>query len=197
MNSNWKRIVSKLVDTQAILDKANKEFRKLSKEKQRIAICQDALQQIQKGIFIPTERTYVQDGVFSDLIGETETQQCLLTSNTRCQACALGSLFLSGVRFKNSVSGNELEEYDNYGIKNYFNGLFDSSNLSLVECAFEKDEAFASGAYQRVYNYDTSKYVIHEITIKAIDFGKKYKKPKERLVAILKNMIKNKGVFKP
>lgn len=32
---------------------------------------------------------------------------------------------------------------------------------------------------------------------KAVKFGRKYKTPKNRLIAIMKNIIKNKGEFKP
>lgn len=125
-----------------------------------------------------------------------------------CCVCALGSLFLSYARLYNQVKLSNLRENpkSNWRLKNYFltgnkdctidldydflnsklSNIFTQKQIDLIEQAFEIGEVFSGSGNTHGDQEKT-----------AVEFGKRYKNPRDRLIAIMKNIIKNDGVFTP
>jgi hypothetical protein len=132
-------------------------------------------------------------------------QETLLTKNPKCKVCGIGSLMLSAIRYNNNVNWkkcdwtdssilDEMDYYDNGDLihsdndenayldasKN-LNKFFSERQLRLIESAFEV----------RAFHSDNQQYV------EAEEFGQKFINDKKRLLAIMENVVENKGTFKP
>jgi hypothetical protein len=109
----------------------------------------------------------------------------LINRKRPCKVCARGALFLSQVakvdKFKVPVyiSVSTIQEYqDDY---------IGADQAALIEAAFE----------QNAYYTDKRKGINPWVGINAVQFGRLYPNPRKRLRAVFKNIIKNKGEFKP
>lgn len=164
----------------------------------RIIICYDALLQLRQKKVVATNNKYLVVSSFSKKGVSKKLQLDKVLEKTSCEACALGTMLISrarvfnklkignitfnesGLAFNSSFSSNSLAtELDKY---------FDSEQLALIETAFEK---FSKGERGRNLRFEPTKEKI------AIDFGEKYEDATSRLVAILKNIIANDGLFCP
>jgi hypothetical protein len=162
---------------------------KVSKAEQRIAIAKDALAQLRAEMYLAESGTYIG----SELTDELD-QQCdddrdgakpfLLKSKTPCRVCAKGALFLSTVRRYNKASVRDVM-CDNMLVAE---NIFGHKQFDLIEAAFERwDHTVA-------YLEDKDESVV---PLDVQNFGAAYTDDTDRLVAILENIIKNKGTFKP
>ncbi len=108
-----------------------------------------------------------------------------------CRVCALGSCLLSATKFKNELTFRDVKSPDdNEKTTEFLKSIFPPEQLSLIENAFEcgltspwSDEMMDERVVDNVKD--------------ATRFGKRYSNPKNRLIAIMKNVIANKGVFRP
>ena len=99
----------------------------------------------------------------------------------KCEVCAIGALFLANaVRFGNTTVLDEWE--GRYHEK--LVGLFSEEQLSMIENAYERGESSHYSANSNA-------------TQRAVQFGDQYVEDKDRLIAILKNIVVNGGTFKP
>jgi hypothetical protein len=123
----------------------------------------------------------------------------------QCSCCALGGLFMSCTLYNNnttvenlSFAGEDLGDLL-VGDRGYSgrlpNGLdkfFSLAQLRLIEQTFEGD----NGAVNSGVDCATGE-VFDKFPPRAAAFYDKYKKPKDRLIAIMQNIIDNNGTFKP
>lgn len=118
---------------------------------------------------------------------------------TTCNCCALGSMLMSCTLYNNKQTAEDLyAESDNLGedvrdgrrLSNGLNKYFSKPQLELIELAFEGSDGFF--AYE-----GTSADISEKQYDAAILFHETYTDPTKRLVAIMNNVIENKGTFKP
>lgn len=167
----------------------------------RVQGAKDALALIEAGAIEPRTGWYLADeSVFSrrhvqveDLLSQhTEKinkQVCEYTrayknSGSHCESCALGSLFVSLVNKHNDLTFGQFFKTGNKPHK-YLGKFFDSDQIELIETAFEQDL------------YYSSDHIDESQREAAMDFGQDYDDEKDRLVAILNNIIENDGEFFP
>lgn len=122
-----------------------------------------------------------------------------------CEACALGSLFVSSVRIKNGLLATEaLDEDEVYdpSIGNYrdvvtcdtavmrsrLSEYFDPLQVDLIESAFEKSD---------MVDPDEGDAETEGLVTDAITFGEAYERPVDRMRAIMQNIIDHRGTFVP
>jgi len=188
--------------TKLTMTAKNKAFWNLPKEKQRILVAKDVLKQIQMrslkvkqgtyfGIWAPKKRFEIEKP-------KEKLDQFLLqikNENAKCEVCGIGSCFISLVRLGNNAKTstffgegaiNGFYEANDGDMRPLLRKVFPSSQITLIESAFEMTTIL----------YDNAKHS-YEHRIKARDFGQKYKSDENRLKAIMRNIIKNKGTFKP
>lgn len=172
--------------TKGIL-KGNSKFKSLSKAEKRVQIAKDVIVQIKLKFLMPQTGNYFQSSLITRHIGEE--LQSVLSKLPSCNVCAIGSLFVCDVM-----------RTDNFKVNDYMNDdakmksklkYFSLFQLELMETAFEKWVVTDSSRKLKV-DYDYS-----EIAEKAIKFGKRYRNSTNRLIAIMENIILNKGNFKP
>jgi len=155
-----------------LIKQNNAAYEKATPEQRRVMIAKDALQQIKNGRITPTEGTYVK--LWGETLDRGEPLQPVLFKDgpITCNCCAKGALFISAVRLSNRWTG------DPTGIGSHeINRLVEwpDSNYREIEVAFEL----------WTEEYPWSKKWL-----------RKYPDKEPRLVAILRNIIRNKGTFK-
>lgn len=160
----------------------------------RIAIAKDVIAQIKIGAYIPTQDTYAVIGDGKELddayefgadddcdIRKTwEDINIMPNAQNRCKVCADGAIFVSGVKLFNNITFDQAD-----GAKQCAIRYFGQKQADLIERAFEGwDMAGFSDNY--------SCYDGNSPTVK---FYNKYENAKDRMIAIMKNIIKNNGTF--
>jgi len=175
----------------------NAKFESLNPAEQRVLIARDVLAQVKKEKFFPRRGSYIKHLT----IGGNE---CDITTNRRnsvqkhfdeitCYCCALGACLLSATKYKNKL---EFQDVCNLAASqspwDLLRGIFPSKQLNMIEYAFEAERSGTRVGENRFNNY-----LEDGIKEACIDFGRNYAEPEDRMIAIMKNIIKNKGEFKP
>lgn len=181
----------------------NKIFETASKTEKRILIAKDIMAQIKSKKFKAVCGIYTETSdacVKAEDLDSTSLQVGLEVSNVICECCAKGAIVLSKIRF-----ANEVDIYKNiernptiYNDPAKIKDIFSIKQLDLMESAFEVED------YKRLANEEINERLTRLTTlvfskkqIKAIKFGSKFKNANDRLIAIMENVIKNKGAFIP
>ena len=174
--------------------KNKKPFNRLSKSQQRVAIAKDVLLQLRKKRFRSKLGSYVRiPNLWGVEDNYRQANECILDGSATCQVCAKGALFMSHVMKTNHISLRDVDDIGEYKIKERLK-MFSIGQLDLIECAFEKRVIEDGDRILRDYNDINESYT--SLSKSAIQFGRKHKKA-DRLSAIMKNIIKNNGTFKP
>jgi hypothetical protein len=142
----------------------------------------------------------------SDSAGSDADVRQLYLDNTlqQCSCCALGGMFMSCTLYNNnttvenlSYAGEDigdviLNEDNTEPLPNGLNKFFSVAQLKLIEQTFEGDQGAINSGMD-----DGTGEIIDKFSPQAEAFYTKYKKPKDRLIAIMQNIIANNGTFKP
>lgn len=166
-----------------------KPFEELTIPQQKNRIVKDAISQITMKNINPTEGHYLKFSTFPE---PNESLQDIFSSGeNKCIACAKGAIFASCVLNVNKVYSED-PYGEEYFIKEKLIKWFTPLELDMIETAFERfvvsDDENKLEHPEGFYPYDLGE--------KCIKFGKRYKNPKNRLLAILNNILENK-VFTP
>lgn len=190
------------------INRRNKLFANASIREKRVLIARDVLSQITNQHFVPRRGRFISPsknkyGGFSARRGEN-LREAVLKSDLVCDCCALGSLMLSCTLFNNNIPIEDQFTYDlgytldrKEEIPNSFNKYFSLTQLVLIENAFELGNGFWCIDSGNLSTGDKIRKKNKKEVIKAIAFGNKFPDVKDRLVAIMYNIIANDGMFKP
>lgn len=176
----------------------NRIFRKATAAKKRVLIAKDVLEQLEAGKIQAATGSFLRINRFSahvsnyDAVNKESLQAVYLRGDIeRCDACADGALMLSCTLFNNKYSTGagfynlDLWINSEKPMKNKLNVIFSRSQLRLIENAFE----MGVGAFKKFKKTPKA--------AKAIQFGGRFSTSKNRLKAIMKNIVKNRGTFVP
>lgn len=166
------------------VEKDNARFMKMSKTNKRIAIAQDVIASLKIGKYTATPGNYLEVQTDKDYDSLPADSQALLrTEEVNCDVCAIGAIFASKVRKGNKCNYDLLNGNNDSSLIANLKGIFDEKELRIIETAFEgeaqsglvreNEEEAAQAWFERNHPHDETK----------------------RLVAIMKNIIKNKGNF--
>lgn len=175
-----------------------------TKGERRIEILKDVLKQLKLNRYNATQGSYV--GLPRELYilksenPEASAQKVLLSTIKPCKVCAKGGIFLSTIRKENKVQICDLgweENDDTHEATNRVKNLFGKRNLDKIEAAFEKwTYVNSSNEYykeERGLFADQTQVKDEKLS----KFVKRYPNKTKRLEAIIRNAIKNNGIFKP
>ncbi len=175
----------------------NEEFEKASPEQKRVMIAKDVLHSIQIGMYSPQKGVYISRSYFREnFVNDVQLQDVLLNEVVKdCMVCALGSCFLSIVKFTNNLTVGETSKTDFTSASNYrgirgrsdLEKYFGKRQLGLIESAFECSPSYA---VNEGVNRD-------QAYAAAFEFGENCSNSTEKLIAIMNNIIKNNGEFVP
>lgn len=201
--AEYKRRAAKAVATKILknIEVKNKAFAKLSKADKAVSVAQDIIDQIKAKKYLAKHVGYT-GGTFVDIDGGADAQKILLTTpGLKCDVCALGACALSIARLGNTLTVEDLEQMDkDYDdadtVMDKLSEVFDADTLWLMENAYETGDS-APLSEEIVEREGDDAYDIN--TDDAVAFGNKYpdSESDKRLIAIMKNVIANKGQFIP
>lgn len=201
---NKKSTVFTAEQVQALIKQRNVEFKAASAAGKRVLIAEDVLEQLKNNRIKATSGEFVsfdhREGYQLPFDNEDSVQEKIFSREIEtCQCCALGSLAVSCVLFNNNVTiENAQDQLCNLGDgifeeRKFTHGLtkyFSRKQLELIENAFEQGEGYFNECDIELVNSS-------ENIEKAIKFGENYENVNNRLKAIMKNIIENKGTFIP
>ena len=179
----------------------NEQFKALTASQKRVAVAQDVISLINSTLIRPSTGFFVHVAS-KHQSHEKSLQTEILNGNIqKCDCCALGAMFVSCAikNNKTSTSEHELGDIgdsicDKFKIPNKLNTIFSGDQLILIEQAYELGKGYFESEHS--YHDDENGNYVETLT-PAVKFGSKYKSNKDRLIAIMKNIIANKGRFKP
>lgn len=199
--------------------KGNKEFQKASPSRKRILIAKDVIKHIQSGKIEPKATIYYKavDPEFSnyeDVFDEfqeykkqcelpkgIDAQQILKKPTVECQACALGSMFISDIIRNDAFSVKKMDGERDSAAKR-LSKHFSQLQLDMIEMAFEGRNI---GDNDKLSDRNSLFGGWTDLGAKCVAFYNQFPKDRfgqdsnatKRLVAIMNNIIENKGEFKP
>lgn len=209
------------------INRRNKLFAAADNAGKRVLIAKDVIEQLklrrfraQQGAWLnfgfdvhrrwdSAELEVSNSGYHSPVLSENVREKFLAKELPSCSCCALGSMFMSCTLLNNQTTvqqlnvassdlGDAIESPKQFAESRVFsNGLtkfFSAAQLKLIETAFEGE-----GGYFYEPPYDDEGELIKRpaATMAALEWPNKYPDVKKRLIAIMQNIIKNNGTFKP
>jgi len=161
--------------------KKAKPFSKLTKCEQRVEIAKDVIKQLKLKTLVPLSGTYVTPTVITqtdeDELQGQELDKLISEKKVTCQVCAKGALFISHVMKTDNCTLQESKCVGNGRISFRLN-MFSQAQLDKIEQAFEG-------------------WGVENPKSKMSKFIRRWGTEEERLLPIMKNIIKNGGTFKP
>ena len=196
------------------------KFEKLTPPQKRVAIARDVLEQIRMGRYISSTGAYVSGLLMKNGQERYHVSDKGIKGNfgkiKKCEVCAMGACLMSITKFENKLTfgniGSSMEQLKNDKTKELFASIFSPEQLLLIERAFEGN---LGGTTVGANIFGLREGDFFNQIEKCHDFYKKFNKsPKDsatskeindlrklneekRLIAIMRNLIRNKGMFIP
>ena len=189
-------------------NKKKVSFEKLSPSQKRVTIAKDVIAQIKLGRYIADSGSYIANINFKNNLGDDEMHNKDIKKNfgkiKSCTVCAMGACLMSATKFANKLSfgdvGDSVRDLVNDKVKDLFSKLFSPEQLLLIETAFEGGGDDTDGdsrvAYD-LFDLDRNQFEGSDFLQPSDEFRNNYYESEKRLIAIMENIIKNKGTFKP
>lgn len=163
-------------ELQKQIEERNRIWEAASQEERRVLAAKDVIERLQSGQF-EAGADYSDERFWSEK-DEADVQSIIL-SGQPCSQCAAGSLLLSQVAYSNRLTASEVSDFQNETeteADKYFGNLFSYYQAQLIEAAYEN----YSSSFPEVCNLCS-----------------RYRDRKERMIAIMQNIIDNNGTFIP
>lgn len=161
----------------------------------RIAIAKDVIKRIEANQYRPQSDVFCLIGGYniSELKRAEEDQEVcdIVNSDKQCTVCAKGGLFMSYIGYTNNFTVRKLSNSPSsqsnleYNEMQALSKIFSPKQLSLIETSFERK------------TFDWNRNLTETEKNKCYSWHRRFFDSSKRLVGIMKNIIKNKGIFKP
>ena len=160
----------------------------------RVRIASDAIAQIKAKKLIPEHHGYCTIDSYTSY--DTQLNQAIKANSVRCEVCALGSLLVADVIKNNHLTVGEADACDFDQINSRLANIFDTKTLVILEYLYEHTNA---GVLSDSLDYDCC-YSGITFTDKEIALYNYYSEilpedPKDRLLILLQNIVRNDGEF--
>ena len=188
-----------------------RRFKAATPAGKRVMIAKDVLEQLdtrwlkaRRNSWLISESNLLTDHYITEHTKNTDLQEEILKLPS-CTACAVGAMFacavrraddltLEDMRYK-SPDGSYVSPYADFGwdgLVRYLSRWFSYGQLKMIEHAFERGSG-GSGLSDEEFS-DPDFMINHNASVV---FGSKFVNDTERMVAIMQNIIKHKGEFRP
>ena len=162
------------------------EFLAMTPQQKRVTIARDTIEQVEAKKFRPRRGHWLiigtwtggRRGYFDPTPGEADARGAIELRSTTCAGCAMGGMFASLIRRTNGVTVGATQLAGFGDIAYAMRDIFDKVQLRLIEAAFER----------RVNACDIDRAA-------AGRWGSKFDNEADRLLAIMRNIVRNKGEF--
>lgn len=161
----------------------------MNNQQLKIDIARDVLLQLKSNRFLASPGTYCQISNDLHVLDQGVSFKEVFTQkqSIKCNVCALGAMFVSLINIQNEYSVGKMTHY---GIDfRRLREVFGSRSMSLIESAFE------TTPMRDVVQECVTTIPQSELEA-AATWGSRYLDSTDRMRAIMKNIIRNKGDFK-
>jgi len=175
------------------------QFNKLSRQEKAVLVAKDVLAQLKTKRYTANAGSYIKDTIKEDFKGSIQKN---FNKIKECKVCALGACLLSSTKLGNILTTDDLylsdyssvgvSDLDNKNIKKLLKSIFTPSQMYLIESAFEGFSYDSDRVAVDIFKQKCNDKIEHVVN----SFHRKYDNDKERLIAIMENIISNNGVFK-
>lgn len=208
------------------IEKRNKRFKAADAAGKRVLIAQDVIDQIKRRKIQPARGTWVGVPYYfrnvsraqirkeTQWIDDRSVREDFLTGVVgKCECCALGAMFMSCTLNNNKTTFDDLnrvgyslgdaiaaeQEYgeEQSGLENGITKFFPYEQLIAIEQAFEGGKGKWTLQKFDEHNGVPVPYEPNTFEQRLLDWSVKYPKPRDRLLAIMRNIVDNNGTFKP
>ncbi len=178
------------------------EFNKLPKAEQRVMIAEDVIAQIKARVYKPMQSVYVSMAIPRG-VKSADDAQSNLHKVRNCTVCGIGACLISATKFKNTLTIEEMscpisDDDTKKKARKLLESAFTPNQLAAIESAFEKGyNPFGFWSTSDREGGGMKGRLTGQMASKVESFGNQYSKDNKRLIAIMSNIIANKGTFKP
>ncbi len=168
----------------------NKTFKRASNARKRVLIAKEVIKQIKDNRFLAKRGHFCVIRNIGNFSAEKDIQNLFISKQIEnCTVCALGGLMMATTILNNNEAvGDYKEDFERLGSKigneeylpNELNTIFSNKQLRLIESAFEMGTGWFG-----------------EESMDATNFGRDRDDHQDRLLAIMTNIVNNKGTFTP
>jgi hypothetical protein len=158
---------------------------KLTKAQMRVIIAKDAIKQIRAQVLQVQTGNYL---ILPESTFEIDQQTCL---EQPCKVCQLGSALVSAIHKFNHETAFTIHGSDSRSLVKKLKRWFSIKQMVMMEAAFEKSTAACQVKNQTNFN------ISRKLLDACFDFAGQNLSGVDLSIAIWKNVIKNKGEFKP
>lgn len=171
----------------------NAKFEKLSPARKRVVIAADVIRQVRAYRYIATKGTYIDPVSFSAEHYDSAVEFAR-GPDTVCRVCARGAMFLSILSIFNNFTGR----IPSYPREEKEQEFFDKRQTKLIEGAFEGWGRKNMTEYHNASGeYIFPEYYTVDMEPAVLSYVNDYPSAEDRLIAIMRNVIKNRGTFIP
>jgi hypothetical protein len=164
----------------------------------RVAIAEDVIAGLNAKRLIATSGSYVATELPIETHGDNVELQKILAENLKsCEVCAKGAMFIAAVEKFDKLKLN-IDEYNHHNVLEDFNqddavcdhleNYFKREQLDLIEKVFE-----GADFLEDIDLYNSK--AIEEENFVAVGYLFKFPDATDRMIAIMENVIRNKGVL--
>lgn len=173
------------------------EFNKLSKGEQRILIAQDVLLNLEAKRYHAIKQAYItniEDEYFNTNL---DIQTNFENGIKNCGVCALGSLLLSTIKYKDTLTFYDIygSLFENGLAANLITDVFSTTQLCLIEATYENWDIYHGWSADMEGISEDGEVIDEEIVAKIAAFNDYQNTAEESLIAIMSNIIVNNGDF--
>lgn len=183
----------------------------LTNAEKRVLIAKDVIAQIKREKYLAQPGLFISDSVWEAIGGSSYGSYDVDPDNPNrgevllkfieekeknCEVCALGGAFVSAVKLFDKCSRDDIVREDSRATTHeYLKRWFSNDQMNLIESAFEGGPFVGvNGDEEAEYDEDGNEIIPKDIK-KAIAFGERYQDAGERLMGIMRNIVRNKGTF--
>jgi hypothetical protein len=168
--------------------------KKLTKAQMRVAVARDVIKRIRARSIKPTSGLYLNTSFHLDISRNDVSKQIIEQLPKKCEACAIGGMFLSSLRLYNKYKPNK------YLLTGNANDTLGPVSTLISSVSMREDQLKKYFTDKQLGLIENVFETTHNINHQRINvFLEKHNKSSRAvlLIAIMKNIIKNKGTFKP
>lgn len=168
--------------------RANERFNKMTQPQRAVAVAKDVILQLKHHRYKASRGVYI-NALIAPQVCNAPSAAALGKDDISCEVCARGGLFVSAAMLFNQCplrgyydTPSTIDRWssgwdtDHHTFKHIERSIFSPTQIGMIEAAFE--------CWDTTYP-------------ECAKFGRKYPDSQSRMVAIMENIVKNKGTFVP
>lgn len=196
MKSN--KIMRKCDITQTI-NRNNKIWANASKRERRVLLARDVIAQINAEKIIPMQGTWASSADGRQLVaGGGSVQKAIISGEIpKCDCCAVGGLMLSAIKYCNNINIEEGECYIGFMFTSNITPNSQHVDDAATRLLYEVFDPRTVRAIETAYEMGNGQFIDMSYMCLDSEYPKNLRllESEDRMIAIMENIIENKGIF--